>query len=262
MKRYLQIWLAQVRYSVIRDMMFKGTFLLWMIVETCWFVMQLCFIKVLYLNTSAIAGWSQWEMILLTATSQMITVLFYTFFIVNFQKMSELVRTGNLDFYLAQPVSPQFLITTRIFDTVSLVNAVPAIGLASYACYRLAIPFSCIHLLLYGALILVGVMVHYSMTLVLISVVFWITQNQGILGSYFQTFQVVRLPKDVFHGFFRILFTWVFPFLLMANVPAKTLIHRIQWKEMSILVGLTAILFFSSSAFFNYGLRRYTSASS
>ena len=35
---YAQIWLAQVRYTVMRELMFKSNFILWVLVDLAWFV--------------------------------------------------------------------------------------------------------------------------------------------------------------------------------------------------------------------------------
>jgi ABC-type uncharacterized transport system permease subunit len=41
--------------------MFKSNFLLWIVVETLWFGLQLSFIGVLYLHTDSIGSWTKWE---------------------------------------------------------------------------------------------------------------------------------------------------------------------------------------------------------
>ena len=58
--RYAHIWLAQVRYSTVREMMFKSNFILWIIVDLCWFGLNLSFIQFLYLQVDVIAGWNKW----------------------------------------------------------------------------------------------------------------------------------------------------------------------------------------------------------
>ena len=45
--RYAGIYLALWKNSVTRETMFKGNFLLWILVELLWFGLQLCFISVL-----------------------------------------------------------------------------------------------------------------------------------------------------------------------------------------------------------------------
>jgi len=55
--RYGWIWLAQVRYTVVREMMFKTNFILWIIVDLSWFALHLSFIQFLYLQVNTVAGW-------------------------------------------------------------------------------------------------------------------------------------------------------------------------------------------------------------
>ena len=53
---YLRIWLAQIRYSTVREMMFKSNFILWIIVDLCWFGLSLSFVQFLYLQTGKLGG--------------------------------------------------------------------------------------------------------------------------------------------------------------------------------------------------------------
>src|SRR5580692_8632428 len=120
--RYLRIWLAQVRYSTVREMMFKSNFILWIIVDLTWFGLHLSFIQFLYLQVDEIAGWTKWGMILLVTTNMLVQQIFQTFLMINLTKLPELIRTGKLDFFLAQPGSLQFLVSTRYFEPGSVVN--------------------------------------------------------------------------------------------------------------------------------------------
>ncbi len=57
--RYAAIWLAQVRYTVMRELMFKANFILWIIVDLSWFGLHLSFIQFLYLQVDTVAGLEQ-----------------------------------------------------------------------------------------------------------------------------------------------------------------------------------------------------------
>ena len=107
--RYFHIWLAQVRYSTVRELMFKSNFLLWIVVDLAWFGLSLAFIQFLYLQVDTIAGWSKWEMVLLVSTNFLVQQIFQTFLMINLTKLPELIRSGRLDFFLAQPAPVQFV---------------------------------------------------------------------------------------------------------------------------------------------------------
>ena len=71
-----------------------------------------------------------------------------------------------------------------------------------------------------------------------------------------------RLPREAFSGLARLTFTWAIPLLLIANVPARTLLKGIHWSDLLGMSAVTAVLLAISTAMFQAGLRRYGSASS
>jgi ABC-2 type transport system permease protein len=262
MKRYLRIWWAQICYSLTRDMMFKANFLMWIFVDLTWFSLQLCFVRVLYLNVDTVAGWTQWEMVLLIATGNMIQQIFQGLFVNAFIGFPEMIRTGRLDFYLAQPAPTQFLVSTRLFGLDSIINSFVAFLLVLYAAHHFSGSWPISGLVAYFALVVVGVVANYSLMLATVTLAFWMTRAQGLISSYYQFFQIARIPREAFRGVFKLLFTWILPYLLVANVPAKTLLHGPSWEGAAALILVTVVLFIGSNLFFNFGLKRYGSASS
>ena len=260
--RYAGIWLAQVRYSTVREMMFKANFILWVIVDLAWFGLNLSFIEFLYLQVDVIADWTKWEMVLLVATNMLIQQIFLVFLMTNLTKLPELIRTGKLDFFLAQPAPVQFLVSTRNFEPCSVVNTLVAAIVCVIAIAHLNLPMSGAKLLVFPALVVLGVMIHYALLLMLMSLAFWMTRAQGFINAYYNVFQIARLPREAFHGVARIAFTWAVPLLLIANVPARTLIHGLNGFDLAGMAGATAVLLVLSTVVFQAGLRRYGSASS
>src|SRR3954464_4967529 len=137
LRRYAGIYLALWKNSVAREMGFKSNFLLWILVELLWFGLQLSFIGVIYLHTDHIKSWSQWEVVLLIGASHFIQQIFQAFFLVNCTQLSELIRTGKLDFLLLLPVNTRFLVSLRSVDLGGFVNAASALGVMIFALTKL-----------------------------------------------------------------------------------------------------------------------------
>ena len=97
-------------------MSFKGNFLLWILVELAWFGLQLAFVGVIFSQTTTVGTWTVWQVVLLTGTSNFIQQIYQAFFLVNCTNLSELVRTGKMDFLLLLPVNTRFLVSTRQVD--------------------------------------------------------------------------------------------------------------------------------------------------
>jgi len=260
--RYAGIWLAQIRYSTVRELMFKANFILWIIVELCWFALNLFFIQFLYLQVNTIAGWSKWEMVLLVSTNFLVQQIFQTFLMINLTKLPELIRSGRLDFFLAQPAPVQFIVSTRGFEPGSVITSFFALLLCAVAIAHVSMNMSGVGLLIFPCLVICGVLIHYSLLLILMSLAFWMTRAQGFINAYYNVFQIARLPREAFHGAARIVFTWTVPLLLIANVPARTLLYGLNARDLAGMLGATGALLAVSTAVFQTGLRRYGSASS
>jgi ABC-2 type transport system permease protein len=259
---YLRIWLASARYSIIRTLMFRGDFFVWSLVELFWMTVNLLLVSVIYRHTDTIAGWSQYEMVLLVGTSMIIQRFLMGFFWSSIFDFGRNVRTGNFDFFLAQPGNVMFMATTRKLDPDGLINSVVAAGVVIYAARQLGLHPSVLDIVLYGFLILCGLTIHYSILMLSTSMVFWLTSAQGVEGGYFTLMEFSRLPREAFKGITNTLFVWLLPVVVVSNAPARTLLHGFEWQWALWLFVLAVVWFALAVLVFNRGLRRYASASS
>lgn len=265
MLHYLRIWLASVRYSIVRTMMFRGDFIVWSLVELFWMSVNLLLISVIYQHTDSIAGWSKYEMMLLVGTSMLIQRFLMGFFWSSIFEMGRNVRTGNFDFFLAQPGNVMFMATTRKLDPDGLVNSVIAAGVVVYAANQLGLQPGALDITLYAFMVFCGLVIHYSILVLSISLVFWLTSAQGIEGTYFTLTEFSRLPREAFKGIVtQVMFVWLLPVVVVSNAPARTLIDRFEFSwGWTLGPFLFAAAWFALAVFvFHRGLRRYTSASS
>ena len=260
--RYLTIYAALWKTSVTREMSFKGNFVLWILVELAWFGLQLAFVGVIFSQTKTIGTWTVWQVVLLTGTSNFIQEIYQAFFLVNCTNLSELVRTGKMDFLLLLPVNTRFIVSTRQVDLPSFANAAFALCVMTFAAHKLGLHPTAVQLLGFGALCVVGLLVHYSLMFMLASVSFWTVRAQGIVWGYYNLFNIARMPDEAFHGAFKAVFTFALPVLLVSNVPVRVLADKLTSPvALSALFGLGVIWALISEWFWRFSIRRYTSAS-
>jgi ABC-2 type transport system permease protein len=249
--------------SVVREMGFKSNFLLWILVELLWFALQLCFITVIYQHTDHIGDWRKWEVVMLVGASHFIQQLFTAIFLTNCTQLSELVRTGKLDFMLLLPVNTRFIISLRQVDLGGFVNAASALAVMIYAGKQIGLVPTAAQILGFVLLALIGIVIHYSLMFLLASACFWTVRAQGIVWGYYSLFNIARLPDAAFAGFFKIFFTFAIPMLLVANVPVKVLISKLNSPgQMLLLLGMSVVCFLGSELGWRFSVRHYTSASS
>src|SRR3984885_1943405 len=162
LRRHGTIYLALWRNSVVREMSFKSNFLLWIVVELLWFGLQLSFISVIYLHTDHIGTWTKWQVMMLVGASHFIQQIFQAFFLTNCTQLSELIRTGRLDFMLLLPVNTRFLISLRQVDLGGFVNSASALGVMVYAARQLHMVPSIAQVLGFLLLCAASILIHYS----------------------------------------------------------------------------------------------------
>lgn len=259
---YLKIWLASARYSVVRTMMFRMDFIMWSLVEFFWMAVNILLIGVIYSHTDSIAGWTKYEMLLLVGTAMILQRLMMGFFWSNLFELGRNIRSGQFDFFLAQPGNPLFMISTRKLDLDGILNCLIAIGVVAYAAAQLGLHSSALDLALYVVLLACALVIHYAAVLMIVSFTFWVIGSQGIEGSYFTLFEFARLPRQAFVGVREVLFVWVLPAVISSNVPASVLIHGFQPHYVLWLGGTAALWLAVAVWVFRRGLRRYSSASS
>lgn len=260
---YFKIYAALWKNSVTRETMFKGNFLLWICVEVLWFALQLCFIGVLYLHTDSIGSWTKWQVVMLVGASHFIQQIFQAFFLINCTNLSELVRTGKLDFLLLLPINTRFVVSLRQVDLGAFVNATFGASVIAYAAHKLHFMPSLPHIVAFLALCLAGIVIHYSLMFLLATISFWTVRAQGIVWGYYNLFNIARLPDEAFQGPFRAIFTFAIPMLLVSNVPARVLADKLQSVgSVLLLLGMSVICFAVSELGWRASIRRYTSASS
>src|SRR5919106_82162 len=122
---YLRVFGTFARNSLVRNMMFRTNFIIECVSSVTWTMMNLGFYLLIFQYTSSIGdqtGWGQWEFFAFLATTMLVNSIVQAFFMPNCEDISELIRTGGLDFALLKPIDTQFLISLEKVDWSSLAN--------------------------------------------------------------------------------------------------------------------------------------------
>lgn len=263
-RKYWEVYLVMLRNSLIREMNFKLNFLLWIVVESLWFVGQLVFIEVIFNQVNALGDWTKWDMVLLVGTHQIISQTFQAFFYTNLSNLPELVRTGKFDFLLLQPIDGQFTASLRQFGLDSMVSGLVGVAIVTFSLFKLHIVPSAGQIALYLATMLLGITIHYAILFSLATVSFWTTRSQGLIWGYFSIINLARYPDVVFKGLIKFVFSWLVPVIVVTNVPARVLIYAsgTPWWLILHLLLASALMLLLSRILWRFALNRYSSASS
>ena len=185
---YLKVFLTFARNSLVRDMSFRVNFILQCLSSLSWAGMNWGLFKIIYTFTPEIGrgtGWQENEFFIFLGTVWIINSLMQTFFMVNAEEFSELIRTGNLDFALLKPIDTQFLISFPRVNWAQLPNGLLGVVLIISSLHNLSGDVTKVlnplTLAMFCFFLLCGAAIMYSVMITLASTSIWFgTQSESI----------------------------------------------------------------------------------
>ena len=272
---YRWVWLTFVRNALIREMTFRGNFLITVMTRALWFCSQILLFKIIFHNVQHITpGWNEYQYFAFMATGMLINALVEALFMPNMANFSELIRTGNLDFALLKPIDTQFLISFEKMDLAMLNQILLSVGLLIYAISNLPtgteVRVTAGSVALYVLFVVVGVTILYSLMISLASTAIWFGRNQGLYDFWFYITVFARYPRSIYQtatpagDVIRFVFTFILPILVVVTVPSRVLLDTLGNQSWLAGIGLAAagVGLVVSRMIFTWSLRSYRSASS
>jgi len=266
---YGQVWWRCLKNSLVRELSFRGNFIITLLTRAFWFVAQLVLFEIIFSSVSSIADWSRAEYFGFMATGMLINSIVEAVFMPNCANFSELIRTGNLDFLLLKPIDTQFLVSIEKVNLAMLNQLLFAVALLLYSVWSVDRPITVFNVVSYLLLIGVGVAFFYSLMITLASTSVWLGRNQGLYDFWFYVTVFARYPQQIYAGtpladILRIAFSYGFPILLVVTVPARTLLSMtLEPTGIAIWAPLFTLFFLLvSRRIFQWSIGKYRSASS
>jgi ABC-2 type transport system permease protein len=268
--KYGRLWLAFARFGLLQELAFRGNFLVKTFVELLWLAILLVFYRTIFTQTSVVATWSEAQYLFFVGCYFTVQALIETTVLGNCSEFADLIRSGDLDFYLLRPIDEQFLVTCRNLDWSTFPSVLMGLGVMVYALRELPWQFDPVTLLLFVVLMGCGLVMAYCFLLTLTSASVWMTRNQSLFELWWLFSTLMRYPREIFTrswaqplGFF---FSYVIPVMMVINVPANVMVRPLEAGAAPVTLGVTlavtVALFAASRTFFRFALRRYRSASS
>ena len=269
---YWRVFLTFARNSLVRDMTFRGNFIIDAITSMSWMFLNLAFYLLVFRYTNSIGkntGWEQYQFFMFFATGLVINAVVQAFFMTNVDEMTDLIRTGGLDFILVKPIDTQFLVSLRRIEWSSLSNLVLGLVLLGYSLLHLAYVPGLLQVVLYVVYVVCGIAIYYSLMIALGSSTVWMGRNLTLYDFWFYITTFSRYPMEIYTGRFgqplQSFFTFVIPVLVVVNVPARMLVWPLKeqnWPLTGFAILAAAACLAASRWVFQAALRSYRSASS
>jgi len=268
--RYFRVWRTFLRNSCVRELTFRGNFLIELLTNAFWFAAQLALFHVIYGHVPTIQDWTRAEYFAFMATGMLINACVETLFMPNCAEFSELIRTGNLDFLLLKPIDTQFLVSFQKVSLADIGQILMAAALLWHALATAGVEVTLGRCCVYLSLIGVGIAFFYALMIALASTSVWLGRNQGLYDFWFYVTVFARYPQGIYRQawggeFIWFGFSFILPILLVVTVPSRTILAKALDPHGAVIFvspAITLLLLWASRRIFQWSLEHYRSASS
>ncbi|MBC8100970.1 MAG: ABC-2 family transporter protein, partial [Cytophagales bacterium] len=180
LRRYGRLYRVFARNNLVRELEFRGNFWGKVVTNIAWLFSFVLFLKILFANTDAVAGWNEGEVFLLFGTFMLSRALMDVLFTQNLSKIPEMIRMGTMDFVLTKPVPSQFYISTRYLSLDEIGSVLGALAVLGYGTFLTHATPSAFQIVAWLLLTFCGLIILYALQLLLMTLSFWFVRLENL----------------------------------------------------------------------------------
>lgn len=262
MIRYFRLYRYFLQFSISKSFEFRLDFFFRVFMDAFYYLVQLSFYKVLFLNTGSLGGWTEAQVMIFVSAYIMSDAIDMTLFSNNLWMLPVAVNKGDLDYHLVRPVSSLFFLTMREFATNSFLNFLMTLAISIYCLTNYPESIGWERIVLFYLFVFLGALLSVTVRLILITPVFWSHSARGFDQVYWSLTRFIERPDSIFTGWTRKILVSVLPLSVIASFPARVIFDTLTPGFFLHMIGVCVVFFFILVSLWNYALKNYSSASS
>ena len=258
----LKVLSSLLKINVQMSLAYRTDTIINIALNIMWLGWDLLSLSIIFNNTTTIGGWGFPQLIALLGVFRLINTMMIALVWPNTEKFNQSIRDGSMDYTILQPVNSMFLTTFsritiwRVWDLIlALVLIVIGISMAGTSITPLQI-------LIFVLLAISGMIVIYSLWIVLIALTFWFTKFDNNVTIMQALLDSGRYPVSVYPVWLRILITYIIPIAVATTIPLQGLRGDLNFGRVLIFLAIGILSFLVASRVWKAGLKRYSGASS
>lgn len=261
MRRYLRLLALYFEINVQNDAAYRFDFLMKLVLAILSLIGELFTLWVIFANAKSLAGWSAYDAVVLLGVFRIMVALISMVIAPSMRATMEDVRKGTLDFLLLKPMNAQFAASFRQIVIWRLADAILGLALVIGGVALGNSHFSVAAAGQFVITLTAGAIIIYSFWLILATTVFWFTRIANIEMVFWNVFHAGRYPIDVYRPWVRWTLTFILPMAFLTTFPAGALVGRNPPTALWAAVIVAPAMFIAATAFWRFGVRRYSGAS-
>jgi ABC-2 type transport system permease protein len=262
MRKYFRIYACFIKNSFSYETQQRADTLIKLLVNFLWIGLLFLTIQIFFTYTTGFNGWTKEQVYLMTTFFILADELFIFLFRENFYTFSSMIVEGELDVHLTKPVNTLFLITTRRLLFRAFYRFLIQIIILFWLGWHFNFAANPFLIFATAIMMVMGVLINYSFSTIINTFSFWLARIENVNEALGVFGSIGRYPIDVFPRIMRTLTLTILPIAFSAYVPVATLVGRWPVLAMLYTVLFGILLFMIALVFWNFAVKRYSSASS
>lgn len=258
----LKLLSSFLKVNIQMSLAYRADTIVNILLNLMWLGWELLSLNIIFSNTTTIGGWGFGELIALLGVFRLVNTLMIALIWPNTEKFNQSIRDGSMDYTILQPINSLFLVTFsritvwRIWDLLlAVILIVAGINLAG----DIVTP---LNILTFILLAISGMVIIYSLWIVLIAMTFWFTKFDNNVTILQALLDAGRYPATVYPAWLRVIVTFIIPIAVATTVPLQALRGELGTDQILLFFIVSIISFWVASKIWQQGLKRYSGASS
>ena len=258
----LKLLSAFFKVNVQMSLAYRADTVVNILLNLMWLGWELLSLNIIFNNTDTLGGWGLGELIALLGVFRLVNTMMIALIWPNTEKFNQSIRDGSMDYTILQPVNSMFLVTFsritvwRIWDLVlAVILIVIGVNMADEVT-------SAAQILTFILLAISGMIVIYSLWIVLIALTFWFVKFDNNVTILQALMDSGRYPATVYPAWLRIIVTFIIPIAVATTIPLQALRGELTLMQIFIFLGVSLASFLIASRVWKSRLKQYSGASS
>ncbi|HMU94479.1 MAG TPA: ABC-2 family transporter protein [Anaerolineales bacterium] len=258
----LKLLSAFLKMNIQMSLAYRADTVVNIALNLMWLGWELLSLNIIFNNTETLGGWGLGELIALLGVFRLVNTMMIAFIWPNTEKFNQSIRDGSMDYTILQPVNSMFLVTFSRITVWRFWDLILAVVLIVVGINMSGDTTSALQILTFILLTITGMLVIYSLWIILIAMTFWFTKFDNNVTILQALLDAGRYPATVYPVWLRVIVTFIIPIAVATTVPLQALRGDLTLVNILIFTAIGFISFGIASQVWKAGLKRYSGASS
>ena len=225
------------------------------------FTFFLVFLSAIFQTMPHLNGYTLPEVVLFFMTFNLVDVL-AQFFFRGIYGIKGMIRDGDFDKILAQPINPLFRVSFETVDVLDLLTLIPIFAVTCWTLSSLPGSQTLSRFFLYIVLVGNGVVIAYAIHVLVAALAVSTQELDNTIWVYRDLMTLGRFPVNVYAETVRMILIYLVPVAVMTSFPAQAALGLLSSTGVTLALAMAALFLGLSRLAWRCALGRYTSVSS